>query len=93
MSDNSGKLSDVKTRRISVRIGHDLYRRLKEAVSFNSRSASGIVREALEAYLAHRPKQETCYDIARRLGVIGMIKDAPRDMSTNPKYFKDFGRK
>ena len=32
-----------------------------------------------------------CYDLALQSGIIGMIKDGPSDLSTNPKYFAGFG--
>ncbi len=36
-------------------------------------------------------QSESCYDIALRTGIIGLVEDAPRDLSTNPKYFEGFG--
>ena len=35
--------------------------------------------------------QENCRDLARRLGILGVYKDAPSDLSTNPKYMEGFG--
>lgn len=86
-------MSDEMSKRITVRISSHLERHLREEVSLNSRTESDIVREALEAYFVSRPRRETCYDLARRLGIIGALKNAPPDMSTNPKYFRGFGRK
>lgn len=34
---------------------------------------------------------ETCFDLARRLGVLGVVDDAPEDLSTSPRYFDGFG--
>lgn len=31
------------------------------------------------------------YDVFERAGLIGCIKDAPLDLSTNPKYLEGFG--
>lgn len=81
------------SKRITVRLSPHLQRRLREEVSLNGRTESDIVRQALEAYFAGRPGRETCYDVAKRLGIIGALKNAPPDMSTNPKYFRGFGRK
>lgn len=36
--------------------------------------------------------QETGLDMAKRLGILGCIKDAPADLSTNPKYLEGFGK-
>ena len=34
---------------------------------------------------------QTCLDIARELGVIGIAADLPEDLNTNPKYFEGSG--
>jgi hypothetical protein len=33
----------------------------------------------------------SCYDVAKKARVIGMVKKAPRDLSTNKKYLEGFG--
>lgn len=33
----------------------------------------------------------SCYDLALRAGMIGALKDAPRDLSTTPDHFQGFG--
>ena len=33
----------------------------------------------------------TCYDLAQKAGMIGALKDAPSDLSTNPEHFQGFG--
>ena len=33
----------------------------------------------------------SCYDLALRAGMIGALKDAPFDLSTNPDHFQGFG--
>ena len=53
--------------------------------------AASNLREALEAYSAAHGLTESCYDVARRAGVIGIVRDAPADLSTHPKYFEGFG--
>lgn len=35
---------------------------------------------------------ENCYDAAVRAGIIGIVEDAPHDLSTNPIYMDGFGR-
>lgn len=78
--------------RISIRIPRELRRRLEEEATRNAKPESEVVREALEGHLS-RAGRETCYELARRLGIIGCVKKAPRDLSTNRKYFEGFGRK
>ena len=78
--------------RITIRISPHLRRRLEEEASMNGKRESDVVREALEKHLAQAGR-ETCYDLARKLGLIGCLKKAPPDLSTNRKYFEGFGRK
>lgn len=44
---------------------------------------SEVFREALEKYFAAVPGSETCYDLAARTGLIGVMKRGPSDLSTN----------
>ena len=32
-----------------------------------------------------------CYDLAQKAAIIGVLKDAPSDLSTNPDHFQGFG--
>jgi len=73
--------------RISIRIPAELRERLER----EGRSVSEVAREALSEHVAKTGKQETCYDLALRLGVIGSAKNAPRDLSTNRRHFRGFG--
>jgi hypothetical protein len=41
--------------------------------------------------LAQNEGSATAYDYARKAGLIGAVKGAVRDLSTNPKYFDGFG--
>ena len=34
----------------------------------------------------------TCYDLAKKARVIGIVKNAPPDLSTNKKYLEGLGR-
>ncbi len=77
--------------RLSVRIDDRLERRLREVVK-DGRSPSDVVRDALEAYLPVKTSPESAYDAAVRLGIIGCISNAPRDLSTNKKYMEGFGK-
>jgi hypothetical protein len=36
--------------------------------------------------------QESFYDAAVRVGLLGSIDDAPPDLSTNPRHMEGFGR-
>lgn len=71
---------------VSIRIPADLRRRIER----EGRSISDVVRSALKEYVATTAKQETCYDLALRLGVIGSARNALRDLSTNRRHFRGF---
>ena len=51
-------------------------------------SQSAVIREALEAY-GVEPKESV---LSRAGDLIGSLKGLPRDLSTNPKHMKDFGK-
>ncbi len=78
--------------RISVRIGRQLRQRIREEASRTRKRESDLVREALEKHLLHN-RRESCYDIARRLKLIGCARGLPPDLSTNARYFEGFGHK
>jgi hypothetical protein len=80
-------MASSATVRVSIRIPADLRRKLER----EGRSLSEVAREALSEHVAKTGKQETCYDLALRLGVIGSAKNAPRDLSTNRRHFRGFG--
>jgi predicted DNA-binding protein len=79
--------------RISIRIAPDLRQRIEEAASATGKPESDVVREALKQYFADRGNRDSCYEAARRAGVVGVVKKAPSDLSTNQKYLEGFGRK
>lgn len=82
----------MPAQRISVRISAELDERLQREASALGRAESEVVREALEQYFSTKERPETCYDLAEKLGLIGCAKGTPKDLSTNRKYFKGFGK-
>ena len=81
----------MATERITIRIDRQLRRELKERASAKGKRASDVVREALKEYFAAHATGETCYDLALKAGIVGIVKTAPPDMSRNRKYLKGFG--
>ncbi len=79
------------TTRLSIRITDKLRDQLAAAAEASGRRESEVVREALKQYLAPLEAKESAYEMAKRLKLIGCIKDAPPDLSTNPDYFEGFG--
>jgi predicted DNA-binding protein len=93
MSDNSDKLSDktMKSDRITVRLPADLRRRLKEAAHRSGTRESDLVRGAVERQLAAAEDAVTAYQRAKKAGLIGAVRGASRDLSTNPRYLDGLG--
>jgi hypothetical protein len=56
-----------------------------------------VVNDALAAYHPEQGEQaaksdETFFDLASRLGLVGCIQGTPSDLSTNPKHMEGFGQ-
>ena len=77
---------------ITCKIPDDLNEQLEAEASRKLRTKSALVREALERSLKHRQDVSQATVFHRVKGLCGIIKDGPKDMSTNPKYMKDFGK-
>lgn len=78
--------------RLAIRITDDTLKLLEEVAAGQGKSESEIVREALEVFLQSYKKNENCYSLAKRLGIIGVAENLPKDLSKNKKYFRDFGK-
>jgi len=82
----------MPSQRISVRVPRGLGRRLKQRSAQKGAPESEVVREALEAFLTPAPGRHSAYDLASELGLIGSAGKAPKDLSTNRKHFRGFGK-
>ena len=88
--------------RTTVDIPDELFRRAKSEAALRGRKLKDLVEEGLRAVVDNappgdkpepkvaKPKKVTAHDLLKDL--CGIIKDGPSDLSTNPKYFDDFGR-
>lgn len=92
VSDIHAIMSDMPSTRITVRIPEALTTRLRNRSKAKGTTESELVREALETYLGHSGAERSAYDLATEAGIIGMEKNAPRDLSTNRRHFKGFGQ-
>lgn len=92
MSDIHATMSDMASNRISVRLPEALTSRLRNRSRSQGRSESGLVREAIETYLSRSTTHRTAYDLAEEAGIVGSVKNAPKDLSTNRRHFKGFGK-
>ena len=93
MSDKTDIMSDVygKDVRITVRFPRELRRRLKAAAHRSGTKESDLVRAAVERQLAAEEDVLTAYERAKKARLIGAVRGASRDLSTNPKHFAGFG--
>jgi predicted DNA-binding protein len=91
MSDNRRE-EIMASQRISVRVPGGIARRLKERSRVTGARESQVVREALEQYLSVNRKEQTTYDLLQEAGLLGCVRGAPKDLSTNKRYFKGFGK-
>ena len=88
--------------RTTVDIPDELFRRAKSEAALRGRKLKDLVEEGLHLVLEkeeepaavgpkppRRPKP-SAHDLLKDL--CGIFEDSPPDLSTNPKYFDDFGR-
>src|SRR5260370_22391720 len=92
MSDKRCYAKGMSTDRISIRVNPALRKRLEAQATETGQRPSDVVRKALQEHLQGRPKSESCYDLATRIGIICAVKRAPADLSTNRRHFKGFGK-
>ncbi len=78
--------------RITVRVPEALESKLRGQARLKGRPESELVREALETYLGQESDSRPAYELAEQSGLIGCIRKAPKDLSTNPKHFEGFGK-
>jgi hypothetical protein len=78
--------------RINVRVDRRLKQELETEARERGVSPSEIVRTLLAEHLRGRPRRESCLEIARRIGIVGVYEGTPPDLSTNPEHFEGFGR-
>jgi hypothetical protein len=68
---------------------------LEQARTLTPEEQQQLVRELTQPKLrTHNPDGSirTMYDAMAERGLIGFMKDAPPDLSTNPKYMEGFGQ-
>ena len=94
MSDTVGIMSDMasQSQRITIRVPGSLAKQLRQRSRTQGQTPSELARIALQQYLSAEAKPRTAYDAFKELGLIGCVKDAPSDLSTNPRYFEGFGK-
>lgn len=84
----------------TIELTLDQKRQIAEAAKRAGRPWQDVLADALRSY---RPapigaekesggREKSFYDVLNEAGLIGIVEDAPPDLSTNPKYMEGFGR-
>jgi uncharacterized protein (DUF1778 family) len=84
-------MSDMKEERITIRLDEQEHFLLHSLAKRENKTESEIVCAALRMYVKEVFAQQSCYDFARELGIIGVTEELPSDLSTNKDYFERFG--
>ena len=82
----------MKDHRLTVRLSAELRRRLRAAARRSGTRESDLVRGAVERQLATEAEELTAYERAKKARLIGAVRGASRDLSTNKGHFDGFGR-
>lgn len=77
--------------RITVRFPAELRQRLKETARRTKTRESDLIRGAVERQLAAEEGELTVYDRAKKAGLIGAVRGAAPDLSTDPEHLRGFG--
>jgi metal-responsive CopG/Arc/MetJ family transcriptional regulator len=82
----------MASRRISVRVPGKIAQRLRERSHAAGKRESDIVRQALQEHLSKNNEAKNAYDAFLEAGLIGSAPGLPKDLATNKKHFKGFGK-
>jgi predicted DNA-binding protein len=93
VSDNRDRMSDMhgKDVRITVRFPGELRRRLRAAAHRAGTRESDLVRAAVERQLEADEDGLSAYEHAKKARLIGAIRGASCDLSTNPAHLDGLG--
>ena len=84
--------------RTTVDLPDDLYRRAKAEAVMRGLKLKNLIEEGLRRVLETPPDESipkqkkpiTLHDVMK--DCCGVVKDAPADYASNPKYMEDFGK-
>ena len=80
-----------------IQLTPEQQKRLAELANETGKPWPEVFSEALRSYRPARDDkddahEESLFDSLCRRGLVGCIKDAPADLSTNPKHMEGFGK-
>jgi hypothetical protein len=93
VSDSHGIMSDMASQRITARVPKNLGVLLRNRARAQGQTPSDLVRVALESFLCRADSPNSAYEEAKAAGLIGCVRRAPKDLSTNRRHFEGFGSK
>jgi metal-responsive CopG/Arc/MetJ family transcriptional regulator len=82
----------MASQRITVRVPAALGSNLRQRSREKGQTPSDLVRLALENYLGREDSPGSAYALADAAGLIGCVRRAPKDLSTNPRHLEGFGK-
>ena len=82
----------MASHRITVRVNKRLVALLRHHSRVTGESQSEVVRVALQTYLGREVTGRSAYELAKDAGLIGCVRGAPRNLSTNRCQMEDFKR-
>jgi len=94
-SDNCYIMSDMASERITIRVPAELGQRISKRSRMKGQTESDLVREALEGYFRNgrAGEERSAYELAAEAGLIGCVRRAAKDLSTNRRHFEGFGKR
>ena len=92
LSDICARMSDMSSQRITVRVPAELGARVRNRSRAKGQTPSDLIRVALENYLGADSATGSAYESAEGAGLIGCLRRAPKDLSTNRSHFEGFGK-
>jgi Arc/MetJ-type ribon-helix-helix transcriptional regulator len=82
----------MPSQRISVRVPGKIVQGIKERSRETGKLDSEVIRHALEEYLSKNGREKTAYDRFLEAGLIGSAPGLPKDLATNKRHFRGFGK-
>ena len=77
--------------RFTVRVPRNLGLLLRERSRAKGHTISKLVRGALQTDLGRERRQYSAYALAEEAGLIGCVRGAPKNLSTNLRHFETMG--
>jgi len=82
----------MASERITIRIPGELGERLRARSRLRGQTESAVLRQALEIYFGQPDGDQSAYEMAEEAGLIGCVQEAPKDLSSDSRHMKGFGK-